>query len=662
MLRYYYKNDISKFIEQSPEEAVGNLVSLCQFEINQNQKDAWIDQIRILKANLSGLSGTIFFEYSIPRMGKRIDCVLIINKIVFVLEFKIGEEKALVSHSDQVWDYALDLKNFHQESHNSVIVPVLIPSKLSPNPGPNLLRDADLVYQPLVVPPEGIRGLIDTILMENRAALPNLQTLTGSSLWEDSSYRPTPTIIEAAKALYAQHSVDEIARSDASAKNLHETTNRIQQIIDFSKTNAAKSICFVTGVPGAGKTLVGLNVATKSMEADSQNPAVFLSGNGPLVAVLREALVRDQIQRSKKSGKIVKKIDAQKNVKSFIQNVHHFRDDLLADPKPPYEHVAIFDEAQRAWDLKQTANFMLRKKKQPNFCQSEPEFLIRGLDRHADWAVVVCLVGGGQEINTGEGGIQNWISVVESSFPHWHLFLSHRLSDTEYATGDALESLRNRPQTHFDEDLHLGVSMRSFRSEKVSALVKAIIDLDVHQSTTHLREVETKYPIRLTRSLQTAKNWIKKQARGTERYGLVASSSAHRLKPDSIDIRFNIDPVHWFLNEKDDTRSSYYLEDAATEFQVQGLELDWACVAWDGDLRCIGRSWSHHFFRGNRWCKVSNPEKKKYLCNAYRVLLTRARQGMVIYVPTGSESDPTRSPQYYDSTFAYLKAIGIEEV
>ena len=348
------------------------------------------------------------------------------------------------------------------------------------------------------------------------------------------------------------------------------------------------------------------------------------------------------------------------SIKAFIQNVHHFRDDLLFDSGPPTEHVAIFDEAQRAWNLRQTASFMRRKKNQPGFSQSEPEFLISRMDRHTDWAVIVCLVGGGQEIHTGKVGIDAWLDAVTSRFLHWHTYISSRLTDSEYAAGKALETVREN--THFDDCLHLAVSMRSFRAENVSAFVKALLDCEKQHAREAFAELADRYPISVTRDLSRTKQWIRARARGTERFGLVASSKALRLKPHAIDIRVDVDPVHWFLNDKDDTRSSYYLEDAATEFQVQGLELDWTCVTWDGDLRFTGSGWSFHDFRGDRWCNVANPDDRRYLRNAYRVLLTRARQGMGLFVPPGDPTDPTRSPEFYDSTFNYLTALGVPEL
>jgi hypothetical protein len=433
-------------------------------------------------------------------------------------------------------------------------------------------------------------------------------------------------------------------------------------LVDEARAKRRQRICFVTGVPGAGKTLVGLNLATRRRDPEEPTHAVFLSGNGPLVAVLREALTRDEVARRKAQGEKVRKGKVGESVKAFIQNVHHFRDDALIDLGPPIEHVVIFDEAQRAWNLRQTANFMQRKKGQSGFSQSEPEFLISYMDRHQDWAVIVCLVGGGQEINTGEAGIAAWLEAVNRRFAHWEMFISSRLTDTEYAARSTINVVQESAATHFDESLHLAVSMRSFRAENVSAFVKALLDCDVAEAKRMFAQLASRFPIVLTRDLDTARKWIKSKARGTERYGLMASSKAMRLKPHAIDIRVSVDPVHYFLNDRDDTRSSYYLEDAATEFQVQGLELDWVCVTWDRDFRFNGSGWDHHDFRGSRWYNINSEENRVFLKNAYRVLLTRARQGMVLFIPPGSSDDPTRTRDLYDPTYEYVRSLGVPDV
>ena len=388
----------------------------------------------------------------------------------------------------------------------------------------------------------------------------------------------------------------------------------------------------------------------------------FLSGNGPLVDVLREALARDDVARAKAAGKKQTKATALSKVRAFVQNIHHFRDDALASAAAPVERVVIFDEAQRAWDLKQTAAFMKSRKGIAGFSMSEPEFLISVMNRHVGWATIICLIGGGQEINTGEAGLAEWFRVLRASYPDWAVYVSSNLVDSEYTdvlTQDVLSSIRHLDQR---QDLHLATSIRSFRAESVSAFVKALLDWCGSRARQLLGRVLPTFPVLLTRDLQSAKIWLRQKARGTERYGIIASSEAQRLKPFGLNVKTEIDPANWFLSGKTDIRSSFYLEDVATEFQIQGLELDWTCVAWDGDLRFHQGRWEYHCFRGTRWQTISNDENQKYLKNAYRVLLTRARQGMVIFVPEGCTDDHTRRREYYDHTYEYLRSIGIPEL
>ncbi|HOG43661.1 MAG TPA: DUF2075 domain-containing protein, partial [bacterium] len=632
MLNYYFKSEIDEFIAKSTEEIIGAITMKTQFDATTEQIWAWEHQIPILKKALYGKSGTIFFEFSIPRMGRRVDAIVIIQNIVFVIEFKVGESKFHNYCLEQVWDYALDLKNFHKPSHNLVLSPVLVATEAQEP----LIRIAttnhnDKILVPIYANKNSLSQVIENVLEFEKEEI----VISGDS-YANGSYSPTPTIIEAAVSIYNTHTVDEITRSDADAKNLTVTTEAISKIIEYAKQNRKKAICFVTGVPGAGKTLVGLKVAISHLDREKGDSSVYLSGNAPLVAILQEALTRDRVQREKESGKKISKMDAKQGVKAFIQIIHHYRDEYLKDKSAPYDHVAIFDEAQRAWDKNQTVDFMKRKKNQPDFNYSEPEFLISCLDRHEDWAVVVCLVGGGQEINTGEAGISEWLRGIRDIFFNWEVFISPNLTDSEYAAEEIIDELKRNSVVKFNQDLHLAVSMRSFRAEKLSSFVKNLLDLNVLEARNVFSLISDKYPIFLTRNLATAKKWLKEKARGSERYGIVVSSKAERLRPLAIDVRYNIDPVHWFLNGKDDVRSSYYLEDVATEFHIQGLELDWVGLTWDGDLRHNGNSWEKFEFKGNKWLNIRKEERQRYLVNAYRVLLTRARQGMIIIVPEGS--------------------------
>ena len=659
MNRAFYTDSITSFLNTPQDEIFGKLALNNQFALEKTQKDAWLEEINILKEVLTANnSGTIYLEFSIPRMGQRIDALVLIGSAIFVLEFKIGEKEYHSYAIDQVMDYALDLKNFHESSHKHFIAPILIATKAENNYSEIVLTPQnDKTILPIKCNVNLLKKVIDDVLIFCEGnEIDRIQ-------WEQGRYRPTPTIIEAAKALYYGHSVEEISRNDASAINLSRTSEEIFNIIDYSKNNSRKSICFVTGVPGAGKTLVGLNIANKYSDEKNELYSVFLSGNEPLVTILREALTRDKVKRDKELGIKTKKGIVFGAVKSKIQNVHNFRDECLVDiTSPPIEHVALFDEAQRAWSLEQTSSFMKRKKSLPNFKQSEPEFLISCLDRHRDWAVVVCLVGGGQEINTGEAGISEWINSLQASFKNWDVYISSRLSDSEYNASVTLNKLNSRANVNYNDALHLSVSMRSFRAELVSLLIKQILDINVLEAKSTYEKIKGKYPIVITRELSKAKNWLRQQARGSERYGIVVSSQAERLKPQSIFVKSPMNPIHWFLNDKEDTRSSYYLEDVATEFHVQGLELDWVCVTWDADFRYIKNGWQHWSFKGSKWQKIKKPERQNYLKNAYRVLLTRARQGMVIVVPQGNEEDHTRPPAFYDHTFKYLKDIGFQEI
>lgn len=660
LARAYYCASMDDFRIASDEEVIAALVKNSSFAIETTQRDAWLQQITVMRAVLAKLpgNGLIAFEFAVPRMGKRIDVLLVHGAGIYVLEFKVGEQHFTADALRQVWDYALDMKNFHSTSHHATIVPILVATGAKDESiQADVNKDHDGVIRPLRSSVGTLTRLVQDVT--SRLSGPAIDT----EAWASGAYKPTPTIIEAALALYGGHGVEDISRREAEAINLSQTSTRIDEIIRSARADRRKAICFVTGVPGAGKTLVGLDVATKHHDKTSELYSVYLSGNGPLVKILCEALARDRVERAQSAGQPVTMGGSRSEVKAFIQNVHHFRDECIREgTKPPVEHVAIFDEAQRAWNMQQTASFMKRKKGHANFAMSEPAFLISCMDRHSDWAVIVCLVGGGQEINTGEAGIGEWLRVIRSDFPQWEVHVSPHLKDSEYAAGDALGLLANHAHVHSHKSLHLSVSMRSFRAEDVSAWVKAVLDHESEAAKETLAKFAHKYPIVVTRDLAKAKEWVRQRARGNERYGMVVSSQAERLKPHAIDVRVDINPVHWFLKPREDVRSSYYLEDAASEFDVQGLELDWACVVWDGDFRYTSSGWQHWSFKGSRWERINKAERKSYLKNAYRVLLTRARQGMVIVIPAGDENDPTRSPSFYDQTFEFLRSVGVAEV
>ena len=667
----FYADSVAAFLRASDDEVYAPLASPHGYTLAPERLSAWRLQLPILRAALASEKGAshhfrdvdgdgeadgenggrhlfagapapwIHLEFDIPRLGRRVNAVLVTSTAVIPIEFKVGAKKFQQADYEQAWDYGLDLKNFHAPSHAAAIFPILCATDAPKSDRRWKPPHADGVRPPFCCNAAGLGPAIALAEKRGRERFFPATAATSSgeqkiapvplfpitpSTWGTGSYSPTPTIIEAARSLYARHTVHDITRSDAGAVNLAVTSAAVERIIADARERRRKAIVFVTGVPGAGKTLVGLNVATRHGSRDDAAHAVFLSGNGPLVAVLREALARDDLDRAKLTDPRARIGTSRTAVRAFIQNVHNFRDATLRDPAAPADHVVVFDEAQRAWDARQLASFMKRKKGLPGFTQTEPELLIGAMERHADWAVVVCLVGGGQEINTGEAGISAWLDGVRTLFPGWDVFISPHLTDSEYAASGALERLKEEkvsatifpqdpatpPNTtkmvadtfsgpgtfSFDPALHLSTSMRSFRAEHLSRFVKALLDGEAELGRELFAEFRDHYPIVLTRSMRAARRWIRRQRRGTERAGLVASSSAQRLKPHAIDIRVNINPVHWFLSPPRDTRSSLYLEDAATEFQVQGLELDWTIVTWDADLRWRGSDWSFHSCRG----------------------------------------------------------------
>ena len=652
-MRAYYSAPLSDFLQQSTNEILGIIhTNDSSAETTIQQSNTWETEVTILKDQLRNLpDGRIIFEYTIPRMGKRVDVVVLTHNIVFLLEFKCGDTEYRQSTYDQVYDYALDLRNFQKESHDKLLVPMMISTRAPRYQ--NILTERDRIIEPIRCNAQNLGIAIEHI--SNQYEEPSFDY----KAWEDSEYLPTPTIVEAAQALYRGHNVHDITRSDAGAENLTITTDEINRIIDHSKAHSRKSICFVTGVPGAGKTLVGLNIAIQRSDAQQGEHAVFLSGNFPLVTVLQEALARDKVEQEKQHGRRISKSAALRSTSAFIQIIHKYRDSFVGNHNIPPERVAIFDEAQRAWTHEMIEKFMATKKGVSPFPYSEPEFLISTMDRHQDWAVVICLVGGGQEINTGEAGLPEWFDALRRAFPDWDVYITPQLNDDEYRRGRSWLEMLSGLRTYERQELHLATSVRSFRTPDLAAFVKAVLDANTSEAQRLYQRLRDKYPIVITRDLRKAKSWVRDKCQGTTRYGLLASSGGLRLKPEGIFVKNEIHVANWFLNGKDDVRSSYMLEDVVSEFDIQGLELDYSIVAWDADYRYINGEWTYNNFVGNRWTNISSDERRLYLKNAYRVLLTRARQGMAIFVPSGSNEDPTRKHEWYDGIFEYLKLLGI---
>lgn len=695
---YLYKSSFREFIDSDPNLIYGIVGQGIHGQTMTTTSEALATEIKVLQSALlpwADEDADILFEYNIPRLGKRIDVVLLLRGMIFCLEFKAGKDVALKMDQDQVMDYALDLKNFHKFSEDRTIVPILIPTEYARyTKNIQLSQYNDGIVNTIVCGAENLPHIIEEVIDFTKAFSP-----CSIEDWEKSPYAPTPTIIEAARTLYENHSVHDITRHEADSVHTDATISYILDVIAKTKAKGEKSICFVTGVPGAGKTLVGLEIAVKQSYKDDgsfnvDDGAVYLSGNGPLVAVLTEALARDNHKKIKDRGEKKKFSECKTEVRKFIQIIHRYRDNMLAKIENPVvdgqlkidkaktkptkgrgyaevEHVAIFDEAQRAWTHRRIASYLKRggtygnKLKVDNFPISEAAFLIWSLDQSDDWATIVCLVGGGQEINTGEAGISEWINALNEHFPSWNIYISDRLTEAEYAEGRVAELLAHNPRVTYAPDLHLAVTLRSFRAENLSPFVHSMLAIKEDAKELYRRVVDHKYPVYITRDIDAARAWLREQARGSEKTGMLVTKTAARFKPLAIHVLApgDEDAVHWFLEDKDDVRCSSYLEDAATEIQVQGLELDYTCVVWDADMQYSDGEWLYRKFNGkNRWCAERNEETQKYMLNAYRVLLTRARQGMVICVPYGDECDDSRHPSLYDGTYSYFKEIGIEDL
>jgi len=642
MDRAFVSIDALRVISVSDGELYGQLSSKLSFAVEPAQRTGWNYQIGHLRELARDLPQAHFLmEFLIPRMGRRADLIVLIGGLACVVEYKVGSEAFDRSSLNQVYGYGLDLKHFHEASHSIPIVPILVATEAAIGESGRAEWDEDCLAQPLTCNAKGLAPLINQLWLSWGQGEP-----IDAAGWLAGRYRPTPTIVEAAQALYGGHDVEEISRSEAGAQNLTKTADYVSAAIEEAKGGNKKIICFVTGVPGSGKTLAGLNLATARQRAHLDEHAVFLSGNGPLVAVLREALALDAAAQAKDNVTKTTKTLEKRRASAFIQNIHHFRDEALTSDLAPDEKVAVFDEAQRAWDVEQTSKFMRQKKGQTGFSMSEPEFLLSVMDRHPDWCAIVCLVGGGQEINTGEAGIDEWLRALERSFPHWEAHIP-----------DTLKTSITLPGQVHAPSLHLATSIRSFRADKLSDFVGYVIEGNA-AAAKNTHEELTNYPLLITRDLDRARDWLRSKRRGTERAGLLASSNAARLKPHGIYVKAKIEPEKWFLAGEGDVRSSDALEDAATEFDVQGLELDWACLCWDANLRRADGQWQLMQFRGTNWQAVNDADRRIYIANSYRVLLTRARQGLVIFVPRGDANDKTRPSQVYDDIFEFLSKCG----
>ncbi|HEV2381933.1 MAG TPA: DNA/RNA helicase domain-containing protein [Terriglobia bacterium] len=619
-------------------------------ELTAEQLGAWRQQVAILKSALRSHSSRdwhLLMEYAIPRRGKRIDAVLLAERLILVFEFKCGALKYQHEGIIQVEDYCLDLRDFHSESRRRVLVPILVATHAEER-FPTLGEVVDSVAPTWLANEYSLERVVDRVVIAYHS--PTLDPIDPSR-WDAAEYAPTPTIVEAARVLYEGQNVREITRCHAGAENLTKTSEAVMRAIVQARQQEQKLICFVTGVPGSGKTLAGLNIV-HNRDLHERSLGVFLSGNGPLVRVLSEALARDH---STRTGQSI--AESRRQVSTFIHNVHRFIDAHFNESTPPPpDRVIVFDEAQRAWNREQS----LRKFKRD---RSEPEIMLDIMDRHPGWAVIVALVGSGQEINTGEAGLGEWGRALANRFRHWNVRVSpHAVNDDPAGHADRLfDEQPNEIHVYEDGALHLEVSLRSYKAQAISDFVAYLLTQEIERARSVLASCPD-FPIVMTRYLQKARQWLRSHQRGSRRIGLISSSGGRRLRAHGLDVRPELDVENWFLNSSSDMRSSYYLEAPATEFGIQGLELDWTGVCWDIDLMPEAHNWHTRAFKGTRWQTIHHAARHQYVLNKYRVLLTRAREGMIIWVPRGDPSDWTRPEELYDSIAAYLRSCGVPEI
>ena len=661
----FYRSTVRDLLSVSAEELLSRLTkAYATSGFTRQYTDqtlTWERDLESLRTTLGecarqlpwALDWGVLIEYTIPRKESRIDAVLLIGDRIVILEAKSGSVSLQAKR--QIEEYALLLHYFHKGSAQRHIVPILV-SPDAEEPSLNELRQAEMF-------PQLARYWIAEVMQTPWSYLATVFLLIAeeggqqidSGTWNDSPYHPIPTIIEAAKQLRTGLAIRDIALSEASEHEIEMVRDTIQGFIDEARVQRHHTICFLTGVPGSGKTLVGLSLAHLD-GVDTSEAVHFMSGNGPLVKVLQHLFT----QEGRKQGHSVP--DARVRARALIENVHVFaRCYTEEDLSCPSNHAVIFDEAQRAWNRTQN-------KRKFNRDYSEPEMLLNIMERHQDWAAVIALVGGGQEINDGEAGLEEWGKALSERFNEWTIYASPEVLKGGPSTANhrlfAPDVSSRNVQT--SSALHLRTSNRSLRAEKLATWVNHVLDGKPDDAGS-LRITE-RFPIFLSRDLTEVKANLRLHCRGNSRLGLVGSSGAQRLRSEGLEPSSSFHAEypweHWYLADPTDVRSSNQCEVFATEFEIQGLELDWIGVCWGGDFVWSNerRTWQLRNFRpgsANRWINIKKADKIAFRRNAYRVLLTRARQGMILFVPIGSHDDPTTCPDECNATADYLIRCGV---
>jgi hypothetical protein len=657
----FFRSTVSLFLQMDPAQLAGSLSAslIKNFSGNHAQQlRAWTTQLEILRTSLSSAINErvqdwgILWEYPLLRLQRRLDVVLLCGQSIVVVEFKVGATSYQSSDLRQVEDYALDLRDFHEASNDRTIIPVLCATEAPPSP--ILLDDGPGVGSVSRCNKDTIGDLLARLAAKRE--LPQLDVRE----WDTSPYRPVPTIIEAAELLYAGHTVSEVAYASSNPENLSATTDRLIEIVSDAQRRNKHIVAFVTGVPGSGKTLAGLNAIHDSRFRGEGRPAgAFLSGNTPLVTVLREALAKDAANRTRKTLDIARR-EVRTEIQGLMNYLHEY---LVAHPEHiPADKVIVFDEAQRAWD----AEYGDQKFGRP---KSEPALFLEIMERHTDWAVIIALIGGGQEINRGERGLSEWSKALKERNASSEIRWEAVAAPDAITGGDATAWQSLFPDQEklswvtTDARLHLSASVRSYRCLATTRWVNALLDGRVEEAL-RIASDAADFPIFMTRSLDDARCWLLEKARGHRRCGLVASSGARRLRADGLGVMLSAnelaDVANWYLLPKGDIRSSYALEVAANEYTCQGLEIDYVGICWDGDMLWDqpGGEWIPHKLSGSKWQSVKGDDRRRWAINKYRVLLTRARLGSVIWVPKGCADDPTRNIEKRDTIADVLSAAG----
>lgn len=664
----YVTLTVDALIQCTDEEIIDRLLksdSVSGFtQVAHNQIGAWREELFILRRIAATLAHDqrsrsigIVLEYRIPRREKRIDAAILLSNTVILLEFKVGAASSNAADIAQTMDYALDLAYYHAESAGKVIVPVLCPTAKAGAETIQVSANANIRDLRVL----GIEPLVAEVLRLAESDLPKGTALINAKSWAASAYKPIPGVIEAAVRLFSKHNVEEITQTLAGSESIAKTVDFVDSLINQARRGRKKVLCLLTGVPGAGKTLLGLQVAHLEKQNQSAWLTVFMSGNGPLLKVLRAALTKDYATQEG-----ISKLEAKNHAETLVHSVHSYLAESLNRTEPPAEHVVIFDEAQRAWDSNKMQK-MANKARAPGeikhgaeateSSKSEPWQIMRVLDRHDDGAVVIALCGNGQEIHDGEAGVAEWLSARDENFAHWEVHCSPIAAELSNAKSD-------HPGLRLTPHLHLDVPLRSHRAFGHAAWVDAVLKGDAETAKKKISSIDL--PIVLTRDLDAAREWLWKTTAGTRRCGLLASSGGTRLRPYGIevsaDFRKGVDFPFWFTADRGDLRSSHSLEVAATEFECQGLELDRVGLCWSWDLTISDGQLAPQTFRGTKWNSVKSQRERAYVLNKYRVLLTRAREGMVIWVPKGRAEDSSRPPLEADALVKYLGKCGAVEI